>query len=239
MKELQRVFSYNNYSVRTVLEGGEPRFVAKDVCEVLDLGDVSRAVGRLDEDEKGTISIRTPGGTQMMLVVNEPGLYSLILGSRKPEARAFKRWVVHEVLPAIRKTGAYDVRMPQSFPEALRLLADTEEQRERLEAENQLMKPKVELYDRALAAGNTMSVGDVAKCFKWGRNRLFDFLRDQDVLADDNLPYQRYIERDYFQVRLVPIKVGQEEKNVAQTMVTAKGMDFIGRLLTTIDKVVV
>ena len=93
--------------VRVVECEGEPWFVAKDVCECLELTDVSKTISLLDNDEKGTNSIRTPGGEQQMLVVSEPGLYSLILRSRKPEAKAFKRWIIHEVVPSIRKRGLY------------------------------------------------------------------------------------------------------------------------------------
>ena len=109
MSNLQ-IFNYEASELRTLMQDGEPWFVAKDVCEVLELGDVSKAVSRLDEDEKGASLILTPGGTQEMLVVNEPGLYSLILGSRKPEAKSFKRWIIHEVIPSIRKTGSYQVQ---------------------------------------------------------------------------------------------------------------------------------
>lgn len=93
--------------VRVVEREGDPWFVAKDVCECLELTDVSKTISLLDDDEKGTNSIRTPGGEQQMLVVSEPGLYSLILRSRKPEAKAFKRWVTHDILPSIRKHGLY------------------------------------------------------------------------------------------------------------------------------------
>ena len=86
---------------------GEPWFVVKDVCECLELTDVSKTISLLDDDEKGTNSIRTPGGEQQMLVISEPGLYSLIFRSRKPEAKAFKRWIIHEVVPSIRKRGLY------------------------------------------------------------------------------------------------------------------------------------
>jgi prophage antirepressor-like protein len=106
---LPQIFNYQGSQVRIVEINGEPFFVAKDACDVLDMSDVSMTLKRLDEDEKGTSLICTPGGTQRMAVVNEPGLYSLILGSRKPEAKAFKRWVTHEVIPAIRKTGAYSI----------------------------------------------------------------------------------------------------------------------------------
>jgi prophage antirepressor-like protein len=107
LNELTNVFQYGANELRTVIICEEPWFVAKDVCEVLELTDVSKAVNRLDEDEKGTTIIPTLGGNQNLLTVNESGLYSLILTSRKPEAKQFKRWITHEVLPSIRKTGQY------------------------------------------------------------------------------------------------------------------------------------
>ncbi len=102
------VFAFESQALR-VLQGadGEPWFVAADVCEALGIQRTDDGVSRLDDDEKGAGSIRTPGGEQRMTTVNESGLYSLILGSRKPEAKRFKKWVTSEVLPAIRKTGAY------------------------------------------------------------------------------------------------------------------------------------
>lgn len=107
MNQLQ-IFKHEQFgNVRTVVLNGEIWFVAADVCRALELSDTHKAVDRLDDDEKGTNSIPTLGGPQDMLTVNEPGLYALILGSRKPEARAFKRWITHEVLPQIRRTGAY------------------------------------------------------------------------------------------------------------------------------------
>ncbi len=99
---------YEGRQVRVIThEQGAPWFVAADVCDVLGFGNSRQVLERLDDDERGTASIPTPGGIQSLTTVNEPGLYSLILGSRKPEARAFKRWVTHEVLPAIRSTGSY------------------------------------------------------------------------------------------------------------------------------------
>ena len=106
--DMLKVFEKAEFGrVRVVECEGEPWFVAKDVCECLELTDVSKTISLLDDDEKGTNSIRTPGGEQQMLVISEPGLYSLILRSRKPEAKAFKRWIIHEVAPSIRKRGLY------------------------------------------------------------------------------------------------------------------------------------
>ncbi len=107
MNDLQ-VFSSPEFGkVRAIERNGEPWFVAADVCKALEISDTWNALQRLDDDEKGTCSISTPGGEQKMNIINEPGLYTLVLGSRKSEAKAFKRWITHEVIPSIRKHGAY------------------------------------------------------------------------------------------------------------------------------------
>ena len=105
-----QLFQNTDWKIRVVMRDGEPWFVAKDVCDCLELGNVSQTCSRLDDDERGIILNDTPSGKQEMLVVSEPGLYSLIGSSKKQEAKAFKRWVNHEVLPSIRKTGGYGIR---------------------------------------------------------------------------------------------------------------------------------
>lgn len=107
MNELQIFENPTFGQIRTLTRDGEPWFVAADVCRALDLGNTAQALTRLEDDEKGITSNDTPGGVQEMSIINEPGLYTLVLGSRKPEARAFKRWITHEVIPAIRRTGTY------------------------------------------------------------------------------------------------------------------------------------
>lgn len=149
-KEEQRVYGkqeiamYNHESfgeVRVVTRDGEPWFVAADVCRALEVGNSRQALTRLDEDEKGVILTDTPGGKQEMSIVNEPGLYSLVLGSRKPEAKAFKRWVTHEVLPSIRKNGMYATpmtveKMIEDPDYAISLLQRVKDERlKRMEAE--------------------------------------------------------------------------------------------------------
>ena len=109
--------------VRVVERSGEPWFVAADVCRALGLDSTGKALTRLDDDEKGVNSIHTLGGSQMMTIINESGLYALVLGSRKPEAKAFKRWVTHEVLPAIRRTGRYQADGVQPITPAMALEA--------------------------------------------------------------------------------------------------------------------
>lgn len=106
MNELQ-VFDYKEHPVRMVEQADGPWWVLKDVCEALDISDHKSVSRRLDDDEKGVDFIPTPGGQQEVTVINEPGLYSVILRSNKPEAKAFKRWITHEVLPSIRATGGY------------------------------------------------------------------------------------------------------------------------------------
>jgi len=103
------LFHYQDREVRTVVINTQPWFVTADVCAVLGISNHRDALSGLDDDEKGVVTVDTPGGQQQVTIISEAGLYSLILRSRKPEAKAFKRWVTHEVLPAIRKTGAYAI----------------------------------------------------------------------------------------------------------------------------------
>lgn len=116
-----QVFNFGDYQVRTVIKEGEPWFVAKDVCSVLELTNNREAISRLDEDEKGIDSIQTNGGQQKLTIINESGLYSIILTSRKPEAKAFKKWVTSEVLPSIRKRGMFSLSDVSSLIEEARL----------------------------------------------------------------------------------------------------------------------
>ncbi|MED1128845.1 Bro-N domain-containing protein [Bacillus paralicheniformis] len=122
MNELQKVFNYQDQQVRTVVKDGEPWFVAKDVCNVLEIGNSRQALARLDDDESMSFEMthpQSPSKTIMMQAVNEAGLYTLILGSRKPEAKQFKRWITHEVIPTIRKTGSYQMEQPKTPLEVL------------------------------------------------------------------------------------------------------------------------
>ena len=140
---------YNNPAfgdVRTTVIDGEPWFVAADVCRCIDIRNNRDALTRLDDDEKGVVSTDTPGGKQDMAAVNEPGLYKLIMSSRKPEAKAFTRWITHEVLPSIRKTGKYI--NPKAAP------AVDELKRKRLEimetnARSRVAKQMMRLWDKA------------------------------------------------------------------------------------------
>lgn len=117
-------FEFEQRKIRVVMDDcGNPWWVAKDVCSILDIVDYDQAIERLDTDERGGYSIPTPGGPQVTNCVNESGLYTLILGSRKPEAKQFKRWITHEVLPSLRKTGRYSMPGSQEVPKTLTPIA--------------------------------------------------------------------------------------------------------------------
>lgn len=144
--------------VRTIVKDDEPWFVATDVCKALEIRDTWNALQRLDEDEKGTCSISTLGGEQAMSIINEPGLYSLVLGSRKPEAKAFKRWITHDVIPTIRKTGGYvandDLFISTYLPtadDATKLLFKTTlETMRNLNEQNTKLKKEVEYKENVI-----------------------------------------------------------------------------------------
>lgn len=185
-----KVFERQEFGqVRVVDVNGEPWFVAKDVCECLDIGNSRDAVAALDEDEKGVDSIDTPGGAQEMSIISEAGLYSLILRSRKPEAKAFKRWITHEVLPSIRRAGSYGQwnlpRVPKSFPDALRMIADIEEEKQlALEQRDYYKRTKAEIGNRREATA--MATASAA-------------VRQRDALAD-----QLGEGKHYKQVKAIP-----------------------------------
>lgn len=146
MNELQ-IFTYNDTPLRTQEIDGELWWVLKDVCDILGIQKARDVANRLDDDEKGAAQIGTPGGKQNMVIVNEPGLYNVILRSDKPEAKDFKRWVTHEVLPSIRRTGSYQIQ-PKTPAELLaaqaQLLVDMEQRMDRFETQTNQLADKVD-----------------------------------------------------------------------------------------------
>lgn len=244
MNEL-RVFENNEFGqIRTIEQNGEPWFVAADVCRALELPDVHKAVGRLDEDEKGRNSIPTPGGKQEMSIVNEPGLYSLVLGSRKPEAKAFKRWITHEVIPAIRKHGAYATpemveKMlgdPDVMIRTLTALKEERQKVEKLAAKVEEDKPKVLFADSVSASKQCILVGELAKLLRQngvnvGQTRMFERLRNDGYLHkggnQKNMPTQRSMELGLFEIVERPIINPDGSVRVTRTpKVTGKGQVY-------------
>lgn len=244
--EIQSFTSDQFGTVRAVRgEDGEPLFVAKDVCAALGLGNSRQALARLDDDEKGVISTDTPGGEQQMQAVNEPGLYVLVLSSRKPEAKAFKRWVTHEVLPALRREGGYMVARADETPEetmarALLLAQGTMERQKRriagLEAENEAMRPKALFADAVAASDGTCLVGEFAKMLRQngvevGQNRLFAMLREDGYLGKSgqnrNVPTQRSMELGLFRIKETAITHSDGRVTINRTpKVTGKGQRY-------------
>jgi prophage antirepressor-like protein len=176
------VFPLTGQETRIVDHNGDPWFVRNDVCSILGLSNPSQASARLDDDEKGVISNETPGGVQEIAIINEAGLYNLILSSKKPEAKAFRRWVTHEVLPQIRKTGAYGETLQDalSSPDALRMiLLGYTEKVIALEAKVAEQAPKVEALKRLEGADGSMCITDAAKALKVRPKDLFAYLSAQ------------------------------------------------------------
>lgn len=225
-------------------ENGEPMFVAKDVAVILGYRDAANMTRRLEEDEKGTRSVSTPGGEQQMAVITEPGLYSAILGSRVPEARAFKRWVTHEVLPALRRDGGYMVardETPEELMARALLLAQGTMERQKsriagLEAENEEMRPKALFADAVAASDGTCLIGELAKMMRQngvgvGQNRLFAMLREDGYLGkvgqNRNVPTQRSMEMGLFRIKETAITHSDGRVTINRTpKVTGKGQRY-------------
>lgn len=233
-------FAFEGVQVRALTIDGEPWFVAKDVTAALGLGNGRDAVSRLDPDGVGNADvIDSMGRTQTAATVNEAGLYELIFQSRVPAAREFKRWVTHEVLPTIRRTGSYSIApaLPQSYAEALRELAATVEQNAALEAKVAKDAPKVLFADSVATSETTILVGDLAKILRGngvevGANRLFAMLREDGYLirragTDWNMPTQRAMELGLFKVKETAITHSDGHVTVSKTpKVTGKGQAY-------------
>lgn len=193
--------------VRILEKDNELWFVAKDVCDCLGLGDTSKAVGRLDADEKGTNSIPTPGGHQNLLTVNEYGLYSLVLSSRKPEAKEFKRWITHDVIPAIRKTGSYSISIPKSLPEALRAYANEVESHNATKAivaqqEQQIaeFKPVKDYVDKILSSKSCLTITQIAADYGMSAQELNKILHEaglQRKVGDQWILYKQHMSKGF------------------------------------------
>lgn len=245
-----QVFESSEFGTIRAMRGedGEPWFVAKDVCNALELSNVTVALQRLDDDERAKFNLGRQGDTN---VVNEAGLYTLILGSKKPEAHAFKRWVTHEVLPAIRRHGVYatpemvarSLRDPAVLIEVLDELraeqlrsSELAEANQALAEENAEMRPKALFADTVAASDGTCLVGELAKMmtqagYPIGQNRLFAKLREDGYLgksgSNRNVPLQRYVEMGLFKIKETAITHADGHVTINRTpKVTGKGQRY-------------
>ena len=240
-----RIFNYNSVEVRTIQKDGEPWFVLRDVCNVLGISHVKDTADRLDQDEVGqTEVIDSLGRKQTATIINESGLYNVILRSDKPEAKPFRKWVTSEVLPTIRRHGMYatpdTVEKMLADPDTTIKLLETIKQeraaRLALEAQAEADKPKVLFADAVSASHTSILVGDLAKLLRQngvdiGQNRLFSFLREKGYLCSQgeryNLPTQRSMDRGWFQVKETTINQPNGSVRITRTVkVTGKGQQY-------------
>jgi anti-repressor protein len=231
-------------AVRAVTLEGEPWFVAADVCRALGLGNSSDVIKRLDEDERTLVSIEGASNGLPVNAVNEPGLYALILGSRKPEAKAFKRWITHEVIPEIRKTGGYIAG--QEMMDDDQLLANAlmvaqrkiDERNKQLEAANEKIKadaPKVLFAETVEKAETCISIGTLAKILNQagldiGERRLFERLRNDKWLNSKgrnwNVPSQKSMDMGLMRVHESTISRSSGIQINKTPLITGKGQRF-------------
>lgn len=248
-----KIFENSEFgSVRTVMIDDEPWMVGKDIAEALGYTDAFGALKKhVDDEDKQNCQNDSFNSPRGMTVINESGLYSLVLSSKLPSAKKFRHWVTSEVLPSIRKTGGY--QLPQTYAEALRALADKAEEAERLEkqnavliTDNERMKPKEVFADAVATSDDTILIGQLAKILKGngieiGQNRLFKWLRKNGFLIKKgegyNLPSQYAMERELFKIKERTVNNPDGSVRITKTvMVTGKGQQyFVNRFLNGED----
>lgn len=222
--------------VRTTVINGEPWFVGKDVAEMLGYRLARKALyDHVEDDDKKGVPIQNPlGGKQEMTIINESGLYSLILSSKLPQAKEFKRWVTSEVLPQIRKTGGY---IPlndcedtgEIMARALMIAQRTIEQKNAL---LEMQKPKVRFAEAVTGSDDSILIGELAKLitqngYEIGRTRLFDWLRRNGyIFKNSTEPIQKWVEKGLFETKVSIIHTHHGEHEVLTTKVTGKGQRY-------------
>ena len=248
---MQQLFNFNGQQVRTVTINDEPYFVGKDVATILGYKSPSVAISKNVPDKyKGVTEMETPGGKQKLVIISEAGLYKLAFKSHAPQAERFTDWIASEVLPTIRKHGAY--MTPQTIEKAL-LNPDTiinlatqlkqeQEQRKQLQAENEQMKPKALFADAVSTSNSSILIGQLAKILRQngvniGQNRLFAWMRKNGYLgtrgSNRNVPTQRSMELGLFKTKETVINHSDGHTTVnITTKVTGKGQQyFINKFL--------
>ncbi len=248
MENKIKIFENEEFGkVRTVIKDGEPWLVGKDVAEILEYSNTRDAISRhVDSEDKTTVVISDGGSNykSKTTIINESGFYSLVLSSKMPKAKEFRRWVTSHVLPTIRRTGGYVANEDMFIENYLPFLEEPYQGLFRLQmmAINQLNErirhdqPLVEFANQVSNSENLIDMNAMAKLaieenIPIGRNRLFRWLRENEILMSDNLPYQKFIDRGYFAVKESVFETGSMTKTYQQTFVTGKGQQFIIGLL--------
>ena len=220
--------------IRTVTKDKEPMFCLPDICKALEIKNATDVAKRLEEDEVTRLNLGSQSGETNF--VTESGLYAVILRSDKPNARKFRKWVTSEVLPSIRKNGGYIANQEQMTPEqivanALIVAQNIISQKDRQIEE---MKPKAEFFDTVADSKTAISMNEVAKVLNikgYGRNNLFEFLRENKVLDRWNVPYQRYVDNGWFRVIEQHYQKNGEPIVTTKTLVYQKGVDGIRKMI--------
>lgn len=246
---MNEIFNFHGQDVRTVTINNEPYFVGKDVAEVLGYAKARNAIAtHVEEEDKRDAPIQgTLGGTQKMTIINESGLYSLILSSKLPQAKEFKRWVTSEVLPTIRKNGMFATDELLDNPDfaiaTLQRLKEEREAKKLLEAQIEADKPKVLFADAVSASKSSCLIGELAKILKQngidiGQNKLFQWLRANGYLISRrgeswNQPTQKSMQLGLFELKKTNINHADGHTTVnTTTKVTGKGQQyFINKFL--------
>lgn len=240
MNELQ-IFNYSENQVRTVLKDGQPYFVAKDVCDILEIGNVTMAIERLSPAMKGISTIETLGGNQEANVITEVGVYKLVFTSRKAEAERFTDWIASEVLPSIRKYGMYAkdelLDNPDLLLDVVTKYKEERDKNKQLENKIQVDKPKVIFADALETSKNSVLVGELAKLLARngiegiGQNRLFAWLRDCGYLHKNgeqyNLPTQKAIDLEIIETKTTTVNNPDGSVRVTKTpKINGKGQIY-------------
>lgn len=244
MNEVQ-LFNFENHEVRSLLLNNEPWFVGKDVADVLGYQNGSRDINRhVDEEDRQNYQNGTFDSPRGMTIINESGLYSLVLSSKLPSAKKFKRWVTSEVLPALRKTGSYSIQptLPKTYKEALIELVAQVEANEKLELENKMkdqqlneLKPKADYYDQILQSKSLVLISQIAKDYGYGAPTMNKKLHELGVQYKQGgqwLLYSKYQNKGYTHSRTINITRSDGRSDVRmQTEWTQKGRLFLYELL--------
>ena len=246
MTDLQIFNSPEFGAIRTIEKDGEPWFVGKDVAVVLGYGDTDQALRKhIDDEDKLTRRFDGSGQNRQMTIINESGLYSLVRSSKLPTAKKFKRWVTSEIIPSIRKHGAYMtpetlekvLLSPDTLMQLAQNLKDEQEKRKVLETKIEQDKPKVLFADAVASAKTSILIGELAKLLKQngvdiGQNRLFEWMRQNGYLirrqgSDYNMPTQRSMEQGLFEIKETTVVHADGHTHINKTpKVTGKGQAY-------------
>lgn len=230
------IFKNENFgAVRVVYENNEPLFCLSDICKILDLSN-NRMVAEAIKSEFEVCKLylhplKTNGGLQNFIMIDEPQLYYVLNNSRSAKAKPFRMWVNKEVLPSIRKNGSYDLKIPKTYAEALLEAGRLALENERLQALQIENKPKIEAFETLMSSNDLIDFLEFSKIIKIGRTTLFSKLRQLGILMDNNMPYQEYITRGYFKCVENAFTQNNIKRIYTKTMITAKGQDYLVKKL--------